>query len=64
MKQKYTTMKTLANTSPFLLLLVPVFIMMVLTFAAGSSQAQNEDLASKKPAGKAAFIKVANPFSR
>lgn len=57
-------MKTLANTSPFLLLLIPVFIMMLLTFAAGSSnQDQNEEFATKKPA-KASFIKIANPFSK
>jgi L-lactate permease len=62
-KIKHTTMKTLANTSPFLLLLIPVFIMMLLTFAAGSSQDQNEEFATKKPA-KASFIKIANPFSR
>ncbi|MDR6785903.1 hypothetical protein ABIE26_004628 [Pedobacter africanus] len=56
-------MKTLANTSPFLLLLIPVFIMMLLTFAAGSNQDQNEEFAAKKPA-KASFIKIASPFSR
>ena len=57
-------MKTLANASPFLLLLVPVFIMMLLTFAAGSMQDQNEDLASKATTAKGAFIKIANPFSK
>ncbi|ACU02441.1 MULTISPECIES: hypothetical protein [Pedobacter] len=57
-------MKKLANTSPFLLLLVPVFIMMLLTFAAGSTESQHEDLAAKAPAIKGAFIKILNPFSK
>lgn len=64
MKHKYTPMKTLANVSPFLLLLVPVFIMMFLTFAAGSTQDRNEDLASKTTTAKGGFIKIANPFSK
>lgn len=57
-------MKTLANTSPFLLLLVPVFIMILLTFVKVSADNQNEDIASKTPAAKGGYIKVANPFSR
>lgn len=57
-------MKTLANTSPFLLLLVPVFIVMLLTFAAGSTAKQNEALAAKSPAVKGTFIKVLNPFCK
>lgn len=57
-------MKKLANTSPFLLLLVPVFIMMLLTFAAGSTDSRHEDLAAKAPAIKGAFIKILNPFSK
>lgn len=35
-------MKRLSNISPFLLLLVPVFFMMILTFATPSAS-QNED---------------------
>lgn len=57
-------MKKLANTSPFLLLLVPVFIMILLTFVAAGSDIQNEDMVSKSPASKGTFIKVVNPFSR
>ena len=57
-------MKRLANTSPFLLLLVPVFIMMLLTFVAGSSAKQNEELTSKVPAAKGTFIQIVNPFSK
>lgn len=57
-------MKTLANTSPFLLLLVPVFIMILLTFVKVSADSQNEDIVSKTPAARSGYIKVANPFSR
>ncbi|WP_316810345.1 hypothetical protein [Pedobacter heparinus] len=57
-------MKALANTSPFLLLLVPVFIVMLLTFAAGSTVKQNEELAAKSTATKGTFIKILNPFSK
>lgn len=57
-------MKTLANTSPFLLLLVPVFIMILLTFTKVSADNQNEDVVSKVPAIKSGLIKVASPFSR
>ncbi|WP_316816963.1 hypothetical protein [Pedobacter nyackensis] len=57
-------MKTLANTSPFLLLLIPVFMMIVLTLTKVSTDNQNEDLVSKAPAVKSGLIKVASPFSR
>lgn len=57
-------MKTLANTSPFLLLLIPIFMMILLTFAKASTTDQNEDLVSKVPAIKSGMIKVINPFSR
>lgn len=40
-------MKRLANVSPFLLLLVPVFMMMVLTIATSISHAQDEEIATK-----------------
>lgn len=40
-------MKRLANVSPFLLLLVPVFMMMVLTIATSISHAQDEEIAAK-----------------
>ncbi len=57
-------MKKLANTSPFLLLLVPVFIMILLTFVTAGSDIKNEEMASKSPASKSTFIKAVNPFSR
>jgi hypothetical protein len=57
-------MKKLANTSPFLLLLVPVFVMILLTFVTAGSNTQNEEMASKSSASKGTFIKVVNPFSR
>jgi len=41
-------MKKLANVSPFILLLVPVFMMFVLAFATSAiSSNQNEELALK-----------------
>ena len=40
-------MKRLANVSPFLLLLVPVFMMMVLTIATSINHAQDEEIAAK-----------------
>ncbi|MES2417913.1 MAG: hypothetical protein V4541_06970 [Bacteroidota bacterium] len=40
-------MKKLSNISPFLLLLVPVFIMMVLAFATANNNIQNEEVALK-----------------
>ncbi|MEQ7798499.1 hypothetical protein ABDJ41_01700 [Pedobacter sp. ASV1-7] len=57
-------MKTLANTSPFLLLLVPVFIMILLTFTKVGPNNQTEDVVSKTPATQNGFIKVSIPFSR
>ncbi len=40
-------MKKLSNVSPFLLLLFPVLIMMVLAFATSSVNNQNEEVALK-----------------
>lgn len=40
-------MKKLSNASPFLLLLVPVFFMMVLAFATNVGANQTEELAAK-----------------
>ncbi|SMC71991.1 hypothetical protein [Pedobacter nyackensis] len=57
-------MKRLANTSPFLLLLVPVFIVILLTFVTAGSDQQNDNMASKAPAMKNTFTKVVNSFSR
>jgi hypothetical protein len=40
-------MKKLSNVSPFLLLLFPVFIMMVLAFATSNVTSANEEVALK-----------------
>ncbi len=56
-------MKKLTNVSPFLLLLAPVFVMMIISFT--FSNAAQEEAASKsnaKPA--AAVVKVANNLLR
>lgn len=57
-------MKTLANTSPFLLLLVPVFVMILLTFAKVGSDNRNEDIVSKVPTTQNSPIKVRTSFFR
>jgi len=58
-------MKKLTNVSPFLLLLVPVFMMMVLTLTSNVNNNQNdEEMASKTTASKGALIKISNPFAK
>ena len=58
-------MKKLANVSPFLLLLVPVFIMVLLTVTTSVSNSHNEDVALKaSSAAKTEMVKVSNPFSK
>lgn len=57
-------MKKLTNVSPFLLLLVPVFIMMLLTFVKTGSNNQDEEMTVKASASKTEVIKVNNPFSK
>lgn len=57
-------MKKLANTSPFLLLLIPVFVMILLTLVTVGSDIQNEEMASKSPASQGTYIKVVNPFTK
>jgi hypothetical protein len=53
-------MKKLSNVSPFILLLVPVFMMMVLAFAtATTTVSQNEEVALKaKPSTTGSLIKA------
>ncbi|MNY80769.1 hypothetical protein D3C86_2219860 [compost metagenome] len=51
-------MKKLANVSPFLLLLVPVFMMMVLTIANSVTNTQNEEMASKATTSVKGIAKV------
>lgn len=60
-------MKKLTNVSPFLLLLVPVFLMMVVTLSVNAANPQTEnELASKTTATKGALIKInfSNPFAK
>ncbi|AOM77652.1 hypothetical protein [Pedobacter steynii] len=51
-------MKKLANVSPFLLLLVPVFMMMVLTIANSVTTTQNEEMAAKATTSVKGIAKV------
>jgi hypothetical protein len=51
-------MKRLANVSPFLLLLVPVFMMMVLTVANSIGTTQNEEIAAKTTTSVKGIAKV------
>lgn len=52
-------MKRLSNISPFILLLVPVFFMMILTFAtSGESQTKNNEVAVKSNTVK--VVKASN----
>lgn len=57
-----TIMKKLANVSPFLLLLVPVFIMMLLTFTTSTVNTQNEEMAGKPTTGIRGMVKVNTIF--
>lgn len=50
-------MKKLTNVSPFLLLLVPVFMMMVLTLTSGTSNTQNDEVAKTTTTSKS-ILKV------
>jgi hypothetical protein len=61
---KQTIMKKLANVSPFILLLVPVFVMMLLTFTTSiNSTHDQENIAVKsKTAGSNDMIKVKVTF--
>ncbi|WP_199136153.1 hypothetical protein [Pedobacter sp. ASV12] len=53
-------MKKLSNVSPFLLLLVPVFLMMVLAFATNNmGNSQDEELAAKTTGTTGNLIKAA-----
>ncbi len=57
-------MKKLANTSPFLLLLIPVFAMIILTFVRADNDVQPGETAAKSPVFKGSYIKVVSPFSK
>ncbi len=56
-------MKKLTNISPFLLLLVPVFIATLLTLAVGNSQA-NEEMAMKSAPVKSGTLTISTLFSK
>jgi len=51
-------MKKLANVSPFLLLLVPVFMMMVLTIANNVTRSQDDEIAAKATTSVKGIAKV------
>lgn len=56
-------MKRLSNISPFILLLVPVFFMMILAFAAPVAQEnQNDEMAVK--ASKVKVVNVSNVLAK
>jgi len=61
---KQTIMKKLANVSPFILLLVPVFVMMLLTFTTSiNSTNEQENLAAKsKTTTQNSLLKVSATF--
>ncbi|WP_276089451.1 hypothetical protein [Pedobacter sp. JY14-1] len=61
--KKYKIMKKLTNISPFLLLLVPVFIATLLTLAVGNSQA-NEEMAMKSAPVKSGTLTISTLFSK
>lgn len=52
-------MKKLSNVSPFLLLLFPVLVVMLLAFATNSTNNQNEEVALKNNASNQNIAKVA-----
>ncbi|MEJ2882566.1 hypothetical protein [Pedobacter sp. GR22-6] len=55
-------MKKLTNVSPFLLLLVPVFIMVLLTLT--KSNGTQRDEMAKASTTKGTLIQVSNPLSK
>ncbi|WP_432713607.1 hypothetical protein [Pedobacter sp.] len=56
-------MKKLANVSPFILLLVPVFVMMLLTFTTSiNSNAEQEHIVKSKVNTESSLLKVSTSF--
>ncbi|GAA4207278.1 hypothetical protein GCM10022289_29440 [Pedobacter jeongneungensis] len=55
---KQTIMKKLGNTSPFLLLLLPVFMMIILTLTVSTSQ-NDAEIVVKPAKGSEAIVKQA-----
>lgn len=52
-------MKKLANTSPFLLLLLPVFMMIVLTLTTNTNQNNTEEIVVKPAKASTSIVKQA-----
>ena len=52
-------MKKLANTSPFLLLLLPVFMMIVLTLTINTNQKDNGEIVVKPAKTSTSIVKQA-----
>jgi len=59
LKINQPVMKKLANTSPFLLLLLPVFMMMVLTLTMNTNQNNSEEIVVKPAKSSTAIVKQA-----
>lgn len=57
--QNEPTMKKLANTSPFLLLLLPVFMMIVLTLTINTNQNDNGEIVVKPAKTSTSIVKQA-----
>jgi hypothetical protein len=58
-------MKKLTNVSPFILLLVPVFVMMLLTFTTSINSDQEQDnMAAKKASTSQSMTKVSASYLR
>ncbi|MEJ7557266.1 MAG: hypothetical protein WKF66_03090 [Pedobacter sp.] len=58
-------MKKLSNVSPFILLLVPVFVIMLFALTPNANSNQNDDeIALKSSTSKISIIKISNPFSK
>ncbi|WP_432709370.1 hypothetical protein [Pedobacter sp.] len=56
-------MKKLTNVSPFILLLVPVFVMMLLTFTTSiNSDQEQENIVSKKDHSSQSITKVSASY--
>ncbi len=58
---KQTVMKKLTNVSPFILLLIPIFVMMLLTFTTSINHTQDQENIATKSKGinTGAVIKAA-----
>lgn len=57
-------MKRLSNISPFILLLVPVFIMMLLTFGSNVNSKATNDQVVLKANTSSSLVKVNNDLSK